>query len=667
MRQRSRWGWQRWRRSPQSAAPRPDWQPVIVIGVLLTGLVLALRPTGLLQPLELAAYDQMLRLRPARPPDDRILVIEITEQDNTALPQGVLTDADFAQFLNTLQQAEPAVIGVDVLTEPSFPPGTADLHAQLQRPNVITITSLGNNAIERKDPPAYLPPQQLSFSDIPLDPDGIVRRSTLVPFDPQFTYPSFARRVVEQYLAANCPGSAPLTAGIVCREMRFTPTPQGELFLGSVHLPHLPPDAGGYHALDNRGHQLLIDYRAAQTPTLQVTFGQLQRGEVPPEWIRHKIVLIGFSSPILRDLFYTPFSATASGHRQMPGVVVHAQIVSQLLSVGLDGQPLFGFWPEWGEWLWISGWAIAGGAVAWILHKPRRVLLGGTGLLVLLGGSSWLLLLGYVWVPVAAPAIATVVMGIATVVYKQYQAQQQQRIVMRLLGQQTSPEIATALWEERHHLITAGRLPWQKLTATILFSDLKGFSTLSEQQPPEVVMGWLNQYLSVMSDVIQAHQGIVNKFMGDGIMAVFGVPIARTNPEAIAADAHHAVTCAITMRDRLAALNHTWQQQGATPIQMRIGIFTGSVMVGSLGGKTRLEYGVIGDSVNTASRLESCEKERQMDDCRILIAQETLDYLPAGWDVEPWGELHLKGKQHPVRVYRVLKYHPPPDSTAAAP
>lgn len=636
-----------------------------MIGAVLLAAVLALRQTGILQPWELAAYDQMLRLRPARPADDRILVVEITAQDNAARPGGVITDADFANLLNTLQQHQPAVIGVDVLTEPSFPPGTAALHAQLQRPNVISIISLGNNAVERKAPPPYLPPSQLSFSDIPLDPDGIVRRSTLVPFDPQFAYPSFARKVVESYLAADCPGAVPQTPGVVCRDTRLVRSPQGDFFLGNVHLPRLYSSAGGYHALDDRGYQFLIDYRSARAPTLQVTLGQLQRGEVNPDWIRHKIVLIGFSSPILRDLFYTPFSATESGHRQMPGVVVHAQMVSQLLSVGLDGQPLFWFLPAWGEGLWIIGWAIAGGGVAWGLHKPRRVLLGGTSLVLLLGVSSFLLFLGHGWVPVAAPALAAVVTGIATVVYKQYQAQQQQRIVMRLLGQQTSPEIAAALWEDRHHLIAAGRLPWQKVTATLLFSDLKGFSTLSEQQPPEVVMRWLNDYLATMSDEVQAHQGIINKFMGDGIMAVFGVPIARTHPDEIATDAQNAVTCAIAMRDRLAHLNHTWQHQGATPIQMRIGIFTGPVMVGSLGGKTRLEYGVIGDSVNTASRLESCEKERQMDDCRILIAQETLDYLHAGVGVEAWGDLHLKGKQHPVRVYRVLGVTPPPDPTEA--
>lgn len=641
--------WRGWR-----SRSRPEWQPLVVISLLLTGSLLALRQAGVLQPLELAAYDQMLRLRPARPPDSRILVVEITQQDNEAMPGGVVTDAEFAKLLQTLQQHQPVAIGVDVLLEPSFPPGRAELEAQMQQPNVIAITSLGNNPTERTASPPYLPTHQITFSDIPIDPDGLVRRSTLVPFEPKFTYPSLARKLVELYLAADCPGYRPRKPGVRCQDATLYQSPQGNFYLGSVRLPKLPPDAGGYQKVDNRGYQFLIDYRAAQAPTLRVTLGQLRRGEVPPDWIRHKIVLIGNSSPVYKDFFYTPYSEIATGHRQMPGVVVHAQMVSHLLGVAMDGQPLFWFWPEWAELLWIIAWAIAGSGIAWVLHKPGWVLLGGTGLLILLCSSSFLLFLGYGWLPLATPALACVLTGIAMVAYKQYQAQQQQQVVMRLLGQQTSPEIATTLWEGRHHLITSGRLPWQKVTATILFSDLKGFSTISEQQPPEVVMGWLNQYLTVMSNEIQTHQGIVNKFMGDGVMAVFGVPIARTTAVEIAADARNAVACAIAMRHRLRELNQTWQQQGAEGLQMRIGICTGSVMVGSLGGKARLEYGVIGDNVNTASRLESCEKERQMADCRILIAQETLNYLGSAFTVEPWGQLTLKGKQHPVIVYRVI-------------
>lgn len=148
----------------------------------------------------------------------------------------------------------------------------------------------------------------------------------------------------------------------------------------------------------------------------------------------------------------------------------------------------------------------------------------------------------------------------------------------------------------------------------------------------------------------------MNKFIGDSVMAVFGVPIALQQQSEIATDARRSVACALAMRSALIDLNQQFERQGLPKVEMRVGIFTGAVMVGSLGGKSRLEYGVIGDTVNIASRLESCEKERQDEDCRILIAQETLDYLENLYDVESWGAIFLKGRVQSVEVYRVIGY-----------
>jgi adenylate cyclase len=157
-----------------------------------------------------------------------------------------------------------------------------------------------------------------------------------------------------------------------------------------------------------------------------------------------------------------------------------------------------------------------------------------------------------------------------------------------------------------------------------------------------------------MTDIVLKHQGIVSKFTGDGLMAVFGVPVPRTTLDAIANDAKNAINSALEMGQCLQKLNEQWQKKGLPSVGMRVGICTGSLTVGSLGGKNRLEYGVIGDSVNIASRLESCEKHRESGICRILIAEETLNYLKGRFVVESWGELTLKGKEIPITVYRVL-------------
>lgn len=254
----------------------------------------------------------------------------------------------------------------------------------------------------------------------------------------------------------------------------------------------------------------------------------------------------------------------------------------------------------------------------------------------------------------AAPALAAILTGSTAIAYQLKRLKRQEQMVMKLLGQQTSPEIAEALWRERDRLLEDGLLPGQSLTATILITDLMGFSTISEKMPPAAVMSWLNEYLAVMSHVIHKYEGIVNKFTGDGILAVFGVPVPRTTLSEVGEDARRAVSCAIAMGEHLQELNREWLARGLPMVQMRVGIFTGPVMVGSLGGKERLEYGVIGDSVNIAARLESYEKNRQPSICRILIARETLVHLQEQFQIESWGSLQLKGKKQKVDVYHVL-------------
>jgi class 3 adenylate cyclase len=226
---------------------------------------------------------------------------------------------------------------------------------------------------------------------------------------------------------------------------------------------------------------------------------------------------------------------------------------------------------------------------------------------------------------------------------------------MKLLGQNTSPAIAEALWTGRDNLLKSGKLPGVRLTATMLFADIKDFSTISEQMTPEALLEWLNQLLEVMNHEIIKNHGVVNKFTGDGLMAIFGVPTMRMHVREIAEDARRAVTCAMEISARLEEMNQKWQHLNLPVIQMRIGIFTGPVVAGSLGSKDRLEYGVLGDSVNTAARLEGCEKERQPGNCRVLIAHETLVHLQGEFEVESWGPLALKGKQQMVDVYRVIK------------
>lgn len=615
-----------------------ELQVLVMAGVSITGLLLGIRQLGGLEPLELAIYDQMMRLRPAEAPDSRLVIVAIGEEDLRSLKQYPFSDQVLAETLRKLQQLQPGVIGLDLFRDIPHEPGHSALAQELSRPNVVVIHSLGNTPDDAVPAPVGIPRQRVGFVDIVTDADGVVRRSLMFANDGETTLTSFSMQTAILYLRD-----------------QGEETAANEFRLGKSMFSQLQTHSGGYQTVDDRGYQILLNYRSGSPPAPVIRLTQLLQGQVDRSLVKGRIALIGTTAPSLKDSFYTPFSTAEVGNPRMPGVMIHAQMTSQYLTAALEGRSLFWYWSDPIEVLWIIAWAIAGGSLAWWIQRPLILIGAGTGLLILLFCTGYALFVQGGWVPVAAPAFAAIAMGSFIVAHQVQHVQQQQQIVMKLLGQQTSPEIASALWNSRDRLLQSGILGGQSLTATILFIDICGFSAISEQRSTEVIMGWLNEFMQTMTHEVHAHHGIVNKFMGDGLMAVFGVPIPRMTLADIAADAQQAVDCAVAMGDRLQELNDDWQQRDLPVVAMRVGIYTGSVMAGSLGGKNRLEYAVIGDSVNVAARLESCEKDRQTRMCRILIARETLDYLH-GFEVVAWGEVHLRGRQKPVEVYEVLGY-----------
>jgi adenylate cyclase len=612
---------------------------VILTGFILT-IVFIIRQFGGLQPLELKAYDLIMRSRPDPGIDSRLLIVEITETDIQTIKQWPIPDGILARVLANLQQHQPRTIGIDIYRDLVIPPGHAELVKQLQKPNIIGVTSIGTQLIPSIAPPPTISSKQVGFVNIPIDPDGVVRRQLIFAKDKQNILTAFSLQLALLYLEVE---------GILPQL-----NTKGQYQLGNAVFDKLQSNSGGYQNIDAKGYKLLLNYRTPKKIAQTVTLTEVLQGNYKPEWVKNKIVLIGTNSFSVKDEFLTPYQEGKIQVQEMPGIEVHGQIVSQILSAVLDGKPLFRFWPEYWELLWIILWGILGGYWGYKIKHPLVLIAGNfLGLIVLLA-VSYGLFLQLLWIPIAAPILAYILTFLGIVIHQTWEFQEQQKIVMKLLGQQTSSEIANALWKERSHLINSGIFPPQTLTATILFTDLKNFSAIAEKHSSEDLMNWLNQYLGLMTDIVLNHNGIVSKFTGDGLMAVFGVPVPRINLKDIAKDAENAVNCALEMGQCLSELNQKWQQQKLPEVRMRIGIYTGVVTVGSLGGKNRLEYGVIGDSVNIASRLESCEKDRHVGDCRILTTKETLIYLPKKYTIESWGELTLKGREKRVEVYQIL-------------
>ena len=229
--------------------------------------------------------------------------------------------------------------------------------------------------------------------------------------------------------------------------------------------------------------------------------------------------------------------------------------------------------------------------------------------------------------------------------------------LMLLFSRHVSHRVADQLWERREEFLDGGRPRPQRLTATVMFVDIRGFTSTAEKLDPERLMEWLNAFMGAMADEAERHGGFVDDYFGDGLKVNFGVPVPRRSEEEICADCEAAVRCALSMGRRLARVNASWREQGLPTGAMRVGIATGTAVAGSLGSADRLKYTVVGDTVNTAARLESFDDSKHDYSqrlCRILVAEETRILVEDRFSIRDFGRVSLKGKAEPVQVFEVL-------------
>ena len=400
-------------------------RPALVASLTVTGLLLFGRQLSLLEPLELSAFDQLMQLRPAVPPDPRLLVVKVTEPDIQSYPPYPLTDAVINQLLTKLEKHQPAVIGLDIYRDLPQQPGNAELSTQLRTSDRIIAMCQRKNA-ENRDvaPPPGVPESRIGFNDIPVDRGGVVRRAllfiTLAPSATSrcTTQSSFSFQLARQYLKTQ--------KGIEPELLQQDE--QEYLSMGQVAFKPLIPNAGGYQHGDTGGYQILLNYRSrdpvGDSLARSVTLSDVLNNRIDPSWVKNRIVLIGVTAASVGDAFYTPYSQ-ARRIQRMPGVVVHGQIVSQLLSAVLDGQRLFWFWPEWGEVLWIWCWSLTGGILVRVFRHPGKQLLAESLALGLLLGTSVALFIGSGWIPVVAPTLGLIAATTGVLAYNAYEAERE--------------------------------------------------------------------------------------------------------------------------------------------------------------------------------------------------------------------------------------------------
>ncbi len=379
----------------------------MIASAITTVAVIAIRSLGLLQGLELSAYDTLMRLRPLNEGmDSRILLVEATESDIQKLGgEFPLPDQTLVNVINKLNSYQPRVLGIDIYRDQRREPGSAELVRQFsQNPNLIAVCSVSQ--VNDPNKPGVKPPEalaqnynQLGFTDVVVDVDDVLRRQLLF-MNPEGVSPcqtefSLSFQLARHYLAEE--GIKPQL------------TLEEQVQLGSTVLKPLEKNAAGYHQLDYQGFQILLNYRASPEVARRVTFSEVLNDKIDPQWVEDRLVLIGVSAPISTDHFSTPYSQGQGRHQRMPGVIIQAQMVSQILSAVLDDRPLIWEWSYWLDWVWIGSWSIVGGIIAWRCQKLSDWGITITVAVVSLSGVCFIFLIGGGWVPLIPSGLTLVV------------------------------------------------------------------------------------------------------------------------------------------------------------------------------------------------------------------------------------------------------------------
>jgi len=612
---RKQWQQQRWMNYP------------LLTGLAASVVGLTLLGTGGWDPLERLVYNILLPLRSRVSPmtwTDQVVVVAIDEASLAEYGRFPWTRDHYVDLMDTLLPTQPAAIGFDLILTETTPHDTLLGNSIALSGNVVMAVGDDGTGQVLDLSPAIAQVAQGSFllghvKHQP-DPDGFSRRVSL--YEGQF--PSFGVALVQMYQT-----SLSNTLGGEVPQAESVTLPQPEQQTTWLNWPApIQPDA-------------------STGPTI-VSFADVAEGRIDTALLQNKIVLVGVTAAAM-DPVRNPF------HTDIPtsGVFLQAAVVDNILHDRFLQRP-----PRWFTACLI---VMLGIATSLALHRsgPKaRILLllslGPMGLAIAYFG-----LLHHLWLPIAAPIGTSLMSAIAI----QFVEQRERKALMELLSLNTSPEMAELMWQHKAELLTDGQIQPRMLTATVLFSDIRSFTRITETLPSEVLLPWLNRYFEVMTDCIMAHGGVVDKYIGDAIMAVFGVPFPRTQSSDIQQDAIAAVSAGVAMYQALQSLNQEFEAAGLPTIQFGIGIHTGSVIAGTVGSRRRISYSLFGDTVNVASRLQDMTKTFSSDVMPVpcLLSEETHGYVGDRYPSRHVANIQLRGRTTQTPVY-TLTHRPTSDT-----
>jgi adenylate cyclase len=616
--------------------------------MLVATALLGLRALGFLERVELAAYDHYVGATAEGPElGDRVVIISVTEEDIRALRQWPMSDGLLAQVIERLQEYGARSIGFDIYRDLPVAPGTEHFEELLvASPTVVFPSKFSDGRSSGVPPPRVLKGTgRAGFNNFVVDTDGLVRRGLLFMDDDEggVGY-SFALLLALYYLADE--GIAP------------TPDPDDEelMRLGPTTFPRLDSHAGSYIEADAAGYPYLADFRRAPIdfPSIEL-IELLGGGRDLASRVSGRVAILGVTADSIPDVFHIPFER--HGASDIPGVLLHAQLVSQIIRYAVGEGAAIRDIGEGLEALIIVACALAGAVLALWSSSAWRFLLTGAVAVPFLWGLGFLGMLQGWWVPIVPAAGAWLLSGTLVGAYLSARVRGERTELMDLFSRHVAKEVAEDVWQRRDEFMAGGRPSPARLTATVLFVDMKGYTGKADSLDPADLMEWLNAYLDLLSQDILSAGGLIDDFFGDGIMAAFGLPVPRTSDEEIRQDAISAVSSALAMEKSVRTLNEEWSQKGYPTIGIRVGLCTGAIVAGTMGSAERLKYSIVGDVVVTAQRVESLddtEHDFEREPTRILIAEATRDQVALAFEIREHAAVILKGRSEPENIYRVV-------------
>ena len=603
-----------------------------IVANLMVLLLVPLREAGWLQGLELSWYDTLVTFFAGSQQSDRVVLVVTTEADINRFGYPI-RDNDLAAVLARVFAGGPKAVGVDLYRDLPMPPGSEELQAiQRAQDNLYWVFKLpdeGNIGIP--PPPALRESGREVLADHVTDAGGVVRRALLLAADERTgsNWRAMGVSLAERY------------TGQALRPM------DDDLALGQGRIPLLNQPYGPYARVDAAGYQMLFDYRGGYRRFRQISFAEIiDRPELGAA-LRDRIVLVGTAALSIKDNFATPFSTGWGGEGLLIGIALHAHLADQLIRLanGESRNPVPRPRMLDNVAIWIA--AMAGAVLALVVWRVLVVLVALLLGLGLVGGvTAWGFGVAGLLLPGVPVALAWVLSAAGCNFVMHSVGLRERMQLRRSFESYLDPRIINEMMQGD----TLPSFGGEHREITAIFTDIAGFTTTAESLDAATVAGLLGDYFGVLTDAVVKNGGLVNDFIGDGLVVLFGAPMHQPD------HAERAVAAALAMDEAGQRFGASLAARGIAWGRTRVGVHTGMALVGNIGTRGKLKYGALGDTLNTASRVEGLNK---YIGSHVAVTGETAAQC-RHQTFRPVGDIIVKGRKSAMPILAPVSPADPP-------